>query len=313
MSIFSDYNIFKGAALAPMVGYTDDIFRAICAQYGATFTVSEMVSAKALALGDKKSEELCRNVSGLFPYGIQLFGSDYRDFSVAAKKIIIFAPDFIDINVGCPAPKIIGSGGGSALLLNPAAVYDIVSAVKEATGLTVTVKMRLGIDNDLLAILVAQRARAAGAELITVHGRFQKQGYRPPVYADKIKMIKQSTDISVIANGDVLDCDGASKLLFSTGADGIMIGRGALGNPFVFEQIAKNIPKATGQHRLELLCRHAKLIDERFKSNGIRAFRSHAAHYIKGFKNAAALRTQAVAISDIEDVFALLKRVEMQD
>ncbi len=284
-----------------MAGFTDDIFRSLCEEQGALFTVSEMISARAVSLGDKKSDTLAENYSKLSPYGIQLFGTRPEDFAVAAERLLRFNPDFYDINCGCPAPKITGPGGGSSLLKTPDVIYEIVKAVKSVCDIPVSVKLRTGIDGENKAVSAALAAEKAGAGLITVHGRYQKQGYRPPVDYIIAAEVKAAVSVPVLYNGDVHDRESMLKARAQSGADGVMIGRASLGNPFVFKEI--NDGESVSQtDKIEMLLRHAKLVEERFGFNGIRGFRTHLTHYIKGFRNATTVRRQAVNVCSYDDI-----------
>ncbi len=301
MSLFCGVNLSEGAILAPMAGFTDDIFRSLCAENGAIITVSEMVSVRAVTLGDKKSNELCKNHSKLSPFGIQLFGSRPEDFKVAADRLMQFKPDFYDINCGCPAPKITGSGGGSSLLKTPELIGDIVSAVISSSAIPVSVKLRTGINGEPAAVAAAKIAQQGGASLVTVHGRYQQQGYRPPVDYKIAAQVKKSISVPMIYNGDVRDLTTAKYAIEQTGADGVMIGRASFGNPFVFKLYSDN-HKIELTDRVNMLLRHANMIYDRHGKNGLIGFRTHITHYIKGFRNAASLRREAVNVSTLDDV-----------
>ncbi len=301
MAFFCGVDLSKGAVLAPMAGFTDDIFRFLCAEQGASITVSEMVSARAVTLGDKKSHELCKNHSKLSPYGIQLFGTRPSDFATAAEKLMVYSPDFYDINCGCPAPKITGSGGGSSLLKEPQLIGEIVKAVVGAVSIPVTVKLRTGIEGEPSAIAAAVAAEQAGAALVTVHGRYQKQGYRPPVDHEIAAEVKKVITVPMLFNGDIIDVSSKDKVISATMVDGVMIGRAALGNPFIFSELDGG-EKATLTDKVNMLNRHADLIFERYDLGGIVAFRTHLTHYIKGFRNAASLRRRAVSVTTRDDV-----------
>ncbi len=310
MATFCNIDLSDGAALAPMAGFTDDIFRMLCAEHGAIFTVSEMVSVRAVTLGDKKSHTLCENRSSLRPYGIQLFGSRAEDFAVAAQRLLCHKPDFYDINCGCPAPKITGPGGGSALLRSPELVGDIVRAVLCA-GLPVSVKLRTGIEGENLAVAAALAAQQAGASLVTVHGRYQKQGYRPPVDYTIAAEVKKALSVPMLYNGDVCDAQSAISAKKLTGADGVMVGRAALGNPFVFDTIKNGTPASDVTTHADMMLRHATLIDAHSGTNGIRAFRGHISHYIKGYRGASALRKKAVSVCTLDDVKVIVRELQV--
>ena len=231
-----------GAVFAPMAGLTDAACRHLMADHGAAWTVSEMASAKALNFGDRKSLELLKDAHPHGLYAIQLFGAEPESMAKAIlfvkEKGIQF--DILDINMGCPAPKITSSGAGSKLLLDPPLCGQMVAAARKALGddTPLTVKMRIGWDADhLTGVEVAKQLEAGGADLIAVHGRTREQMYIPPIDTAAIAAIKQAVSIPVLANGDVTTADGAVALVKETGCDGVMIGRGALGDPWLFEQV----------------------------------------------------------------------------
>ena len=220
------------ACLAPMAGVADRAFRELCMSYGAAYVISEMVSSKGLTMQDKKSKELLFLSDAERPAGAQIFGDDPEIMANAALKAMEFSPDFIDINMGCPAPKIAGNGGGSALLKNPELIGKIVKKVVEVSPVPVTAKIRIGWDkNSINTVEIAKIIEAAGADAITVHGRTKDQMYAPPVSLDEIANVKKAVSIPVIGNGDIVDGKSAKLMLDMTGCDFLMVGRGALGNP----------------------------------------------------------------------------------
>ncbi len=239
------------AALAPMAGVADRAMREICMRYGAAFCVTELISAKAVSMGDKKSLELMNITDSQRPIGLQLFGSEPETMAKAAEIAEARKPDFIDINMGCPAPKVLSSGGGSALMKDLPLAEKIVSAVVKAVSLPVSVKMRTGFSNgDFTAAELARRCEAAGASFITVHGRTREQMYSPPADLDAIAAVKKSVSIPVIGNGDIYTPADAENMYSRTGCDFVMIGRGALGSPWIFAQInsalaGKNLQSGT--------------------------------------------------------------------
>ena len=226
------------AVLAPMAGVSDRAYRELCVRFGAAYCVSEMVSSKALSFNSKKSEELMEISDLERPCGIQIFGDDPKCMADAAKHALENKPDIIDINMGCPAPKISSNGSGSALMKNPRLCGEIVKAVTAVTDIPVTVKIRKGWDDDNVnAVEVAKICESAGAAAITVHGRTRQQYYKPPVDYDIIKAVRESVSVPVIANGDIDSAERAKAVMDITGCDLVMIGRATLGNPWIFSQI----------------------------------------------------------------------------
>ena len=230
---------FKNIAfLAPLAGVADRAFRETCIDWGAGYVVSEMVSAKGITMNDKKSKELLYMSEKEHPCAVQIFGNEPEIMAQAAVKCLEYSPDIIDINMGCPAPKIALNGSGSALMKNPKLVGEIVKAVSSAVDIPITVKIRKGWDNDCIsAVDVALQAQNNGASAVTVHGRTRAEMYSGKCDLDIIKQVKNALDIAVIGNGDVKDEQSAVQMLEYTGCDALMIGRGALGNPFVFAKI----------------------------------------------------------------------------
>ncbi len=305
-----DLEIKEKAALAPLAGVADRAFRELCRGYGAAYTVCEMASAKGISLGDKKSAELLSITETERPSGSQIFGNDPKTMALAAEKALEYSPDFIDINMGCPAPKVASSGGGALLMKSPVLAAEIVKAVVDASTVPVTVKMRSGWDNgNINAVELAKMCEQAGAAAITVHGRTKVQMYAPPVNIDIIKDVKRAISIPVIGNGDVIDGISAAKMLEETGCDMVMIGRGALGRPWVFSQInaylnhEQILPEPPVSQRMLVMLKHIEKICE-YKGEyvGIREARKHAAWYTKGLHGAANYRAQIGQINSIDDL-----------
>lgn len=302
--------ITEKAALAPLAGVADRAFRELCRGYGAAYTVCEMASAKGISLGDKKSAELLSITPTERPAGSQIFGNSPETMAIAAKKALEYNPDFIDINMGCPAPKVASSGGGALLMKDPILAASIVKAVVEASTVPVTVKMRSGWDdNNINAVELAKRCEDAGAVAITVHGRTKVQMYAPPVNTDIIRQVKQAVSIPVIGNGDIIDGISAAKLMEETGCDMVMVGRGALGRPWVFSQINAYLdhevilPDPPVIERMRVMLKHIEALCE-YKGErvGIREARKHAAWYTKGLHGAANYRARIGLISSIEEL-----------
>ena len=308
-----------GLLLAPMAGVTDVPFRALCKKYGAEGVVTEMVSSRALCYHDKKTAELAVITETERPCFLQIFGSDASCMAEAARLALAFAPDGIDINAGSPAPKIVKSGDGSALMRTPEKLYDIVKAVKEATapfGIPVTVKFRAGFDAEHInAVQVAKLCEKAGADAVTIHGRTREQMYAPPVDRAVIRAVKQSVGIPVLANGDITDAESALSMLAETSCDGLMIGRGALGNPYIFADILaalehKHYTKPDGAQLYDDIRTHiAALCRLKGEYTGIRESRKHAAWYLKGMPGAAASRDKINRSENLEEIITVIKNI----
>ena len=296
--------------LAPMAGYTDSSFRAICREFGATFTITEMVSAKAIRFKDKKTPLLMRFTEEERPIGIQLFGSEPDDFRYAASFAEEnFHPDFIDINMGCPAPKITGGGAGSKLMEDPSLASEIVRATVETVSLPVTVKMRAGY-HKINAPEFAQYLEQAGVSAVFVHARTRDQMYHPPIFPEVIKDVKDKVSVPVYGNGDILTREDADRMQDLTGCDGVLIGRGALGNPFLFSALTSEESSVSLEDRIAVLLRHARAsVEEKGEYVGIREMRKHAPYYFKGVNNAAAIRNECVSLSSLSELEALCRSV----
>ena len=304
------------AALAPMAGVTDGALRQICGGFGAAYTVSEMLSAKAMEFDDKKTASLADITHDEEPVFLQLFGAEPLCMARAAEKLARLSPAGIDINMGCPMPKITGSGAGSALMKEPKLCGQIVRAVKEASGLPVTVKLRSGWEKGQInALEVAKRCEEAGADGVCVHARTRDQLYQGQADWGVIKAVKAGVRIPVIGNGDVTDAPSAEAMLAETGCDMVMVGRGALGNPWVFREIngylrdeCRALPLPTVTERLLVLRKHMGLMCE-YKGEGraMREARKHAGWYMKGMRGAAELRRRAGLLCTIEDLDRLIE------
>lgn len=304
------------AALAPMAGVADRAFRRLCADFGAAYVVGEMVSCKGLCFGDRKSEELLALDDEARPAGVQLFGDDPAVMAEAARRAMAARPDVIDINMGCPAPKIAGNRCGSALMRDPALCERIVAAVAAAVPVPVTAKIRKGYARDSVnAVEVALACEAGGAAAVTVHGRTRDQMYAPPVDREIIRQVKRALRIPVIGNGDVTDAREAAAMLEETGCDMVMVGRGALGAPWVFAEIeayltyGQLLPPPPVTRRMTVLRRQAALaVAYKGERVALREMRKHAAWYMRGLRGAAGLRAAAGQISSLTDLDALCRR-----
>ncbi len=306
-----DFNKIKGAALAPMAGVADSAFREICKSYGAVFTVTEMISAKALCFQDKKSRELMSFTENERPCGIQLFGSEPEIMARAAKIAAEYEPDFIDLNMGCPVPKVAGNGCGSALMRDQQLAGEIIKAVTGAVDLPVSVKIRKGWDQSSVnAIEIALIAQENGAAAVAVHGRTKAQGYAGEADREIIRQVREALKIPVIANGGIMCAKDAKEMKQATGCEIIMVARGALGNPFIFAEIAPGSPEPTVEERMAAMIRQCELTCERRgEKHGILDCRKHAAWYIKGVQGAATFRKRAVVAKDLAELRALSEEV----
>lgn len=305
------------AVLAPMAGVSDRAYRELCVRFGAAYCVSEMVSSKALSFNSKKSEELMEISDLERPCGIQIFGDDPKCMADAAKHALENKPDIIDINMGCPAPKISSNGSGSALMKNPLLCGEIVKAVTAVTDIPVTVKIRKGWDDDSVnAVEVAKICESAGAAAITVHGRTRQQYYKPPVDYDIIRAVRESVSVPIIANGDIDSAEKAKEVMDITGCDLVMIGRATLGNPWIFSQINAylenpNVKIHTPdlEERLGVMIEHiGKMVEYKGEHMAMLQARKLVVGYFKGMKGAAALRNEAGKIKTLDDLYELRQK-----
>ena len=300
--------------LAPMAGVTDLPFRLLCKEQGAGLVCMEMVSAKAIYYNNKNTEALLEIDTREKPVSLQLFGSDPEIMAAMAHRIEDRPFDILDINMGCPVPKVVNNGEGSALLKNPELVRKIVTSVVKAVDKPVTVKIRRGFDEDSVnAVEIAKIIEDCGAAAVAVHGRTREQYYSGKADWDIIRQIKEAVAIPVIGNGDVTSGEKAIAMREQTGCDGVMIARGAQGNPWIFSELLSyeqngTIPaRPTTEEVREMILRHAKLqIEYKGEYAGIREMRKHMAWYTKGIRKAAKIREKINMVETLEEVENLL-------
>ncbi len=308
------------AALAPMAGVADRAMRELCIEKGAAFCVGELTSSRGVTLGDKKSAALLMCNEKERPIASQLFGNEPYIMADAAKQAVTFAPDFIDINMGCPAPKVSGNGGGSALMRDPLLAEKIVSEVAKAVDLPITVKIRTGWDSEHInAVEIAKRAENAGAKMITIHGRTKAQMYAPGIDYKTIAEVVKAVNIPVCANGDIKNGEDAKYMYSATGCDFVMVGRAAQGNPFVFSEInayfkGESYTPPTLEERFKTLLWQVELM-HLYKDpyNAILESRKHTAWYLQGLRGAAALRRLCGEINSISDITAICEKALEQN
>lgn len=312
-----DVTLENNLILAPMAGVTDLPFRLLCKEQGAGLLCMEMVSAKAILYKNKNTEELLTIDPRENPVSLQLFGSDPDIMAEIAKQIEERPFDILDINMGCPVPKVVNNGDGSALMKNPLLAGKIIEKVASAIEKPVTVKIRKGFDDEHVnAVEMAHIAQESGAAAVAVHGRTREQYYSGKADWDIIRQVKEAVSIPVIGNGDILKAEDVIAMKEQTGCDGFMIGRGAQGNPWIFSQILSyfktgTYPEKPGfQEVTEMLLRHAKMqLAFKGEYTGIREIRKHAAWYTSGYKNSSKLRGRINEVESYEQLEALFREV----
>lgn len=303
--------------LAPMAGVTDLPFRLLCKEQGAGLLCMEMVSAKAILYKNKNTEELLTIDPRENPVSLQLFGSDPDIMSEIAKQIEERPFDILDINMGCPVPKVVNNGDGSALMKNPLLAGKIIEKTAKAIKKPVTVKIRKGFDDDHInAVEMAHIAEESGAAAIAVHGRTREQFYSGKADWDIIRQVKEAVSIPVIGNGDILTADDVIRMQDETNCDGFMIARGAEGNPWIFKQIlhyfetGEKLEKPSFAGVTDMILRHARMqIEFKGEYTGIREMRKHAAWYTAGYKNSSRLRAKICEVENYEQLQALFEEV----
>ena len=302
--------------MAPMAGVTDKPYRTICMEMGCGLVYSEMVSAKGLFYNSANTEKLMDCESGCGPYAIQLFGSEPEIMAGMAKKIEDMPFDIIDVNMGCPAPKIVKNGDGSALMKNVSLAGEIISAMVQSQKKPVTVKFRKGFDEETInAVEFAKAMEKAGAAAVAVHGRTREQYYSGKADWDIIKEVKKAVNIPVIGNGDITSPQTAKAMFDYTDCDAIMIGRASEGNPWIFKRITHYIntgellPEPTNREKAETVIQHAKmLIDFKGEYIGVREMRRHLAFYTKSMPQASAMRAEINTVMNMNDIEFLVNK-----
>ncbi len=313
-----DLEIKNGIFLAPMAGVTDRAFRRVCAECGAECVTTEMISAKGVCYGDRKTDQLASLERDIRPAGIQIFGSDPDFLARAAYKLMKYSPDFFDINMGCPVRKVVACGDGSALMKTPAECEKLVRAVRKSVPVPVTVKIRAGFDSGHInADEVAAYCESGGADAGAIDGRTREMMYSGRADREVMAAVKRRVRIPVIANGDIACAADAVSVLEQTGCDGIMIGRGALGRPYVFAEIKAAFEKTPyappSKERVgELLLEQLELANGDFRTEYLLTMRKHVAWYTKGMPSSASVRREVNSASSYEEFRELIKRVFFQ-
>lgn len=312
---FRDFEVSNEVFLAPMAGVTDLPFRLICKRFGCGLLYTEMINAKALCYDDANTKKMLNIMDEEHPVAVQIFGSEPEFMGKAAKILNDYPNEILDINMGCPAPKVVKNGDGSALMRNPELAKKVLSSVVENSSKPVTLKIRKGWDDSSVnALEIALIAQEVGVDAITIHGRTREQYYAGNADWDIIKLIKDNVDIPVIGNGDVTSIEDAIKIKNDTNCDAIMIGRGAQGNPWIFERInhylktGEILPQPTTDEKIGVAIDHMKLaIEEHGEYVAVREMRKHIGWYLKGMKNSARIRDKINKLEDPEEVIKTLK------
>lgn len=315
--IIGNVKLNNNVILAPMAGVSDLPFRLLCSEMGAGMVCMEMISAKAIMYNNKNTESLLEIHPDEGTVSLQLFGSDPEIMAAQAKRIEDRPYDILDINMGCPVPKVVNNGEGSALMKNPKLVGEIVETIVKNTTKPVTVKIRKGFNDDMVnAPEIAHIAQESGAAAVCVHGRTREQYYSGKADWDIIAQVKNKVSIPVIGNGDVVDGPSALRMMQETGCDGVAIGRAAEGNPFVFREIThflntgEQLPRPTGQEIYDIVCRHAALqLQYKGEYTGVREMRKHVSWYSTGIPGGAKMRGAINEMETMEDILATARKI----
>lgn len=301
--------------LAPMAGITDAVMRTLCEEQGASLTYTEMVSAKGLYYGDRKTPQLTYIPESAGPAAIQIFGSEPDVIEFAASRLDSLPNVLLDINMGCPVPKVVKNGDGSALMKDPDLVCDVVKAAVKGSSKPVTVKIRKGFtDTEINAVEVAKAAEAGGASAVAVHGRTRPQYYSGKADWNIIREVKNAVNITVIGNGDVFTAEDGIRMLDETGCDLVMVGRGAMGNPWLFRDLRRALdgsppePAPSGREKTAMMIRHLEMLAAfKGETTGVREFRKFVVHYTKGLRGSARVRRAVNEADTVERMKEILE------